>query len=417
LRGTASCAAAACHGDSGPRGSRGSEYAHWVASDKHAQAYNVLLTDQSRIIQRNYHGLARLTDAHPETDLTCLRCHATDAEQARRGNLAARADGVGCERCHGPAGNWLTEHYTRGWREKSDAEKRALGFLPTKDLVSRAETCAECHVGVPGQEVDHDLLAAGHPRLNFEYASYLVALPPHWSRREEKARVPDLEERSWVVGQALSARKALTLLEHRARDDKRAWPEFAEYDCYACHHSLQEPSRHVPRLEPGRKIGSLPFASWYYAQLGPALDGRVPAGDHDRLASALETLGKRMNEPLPRRTDVAEAAKAARRELGRCLASLEDAPPGWAARTLTRLVEDRSDRFDATWDDATQCYLALLALQRATRDQGGADPRMDGAFRQLGAQLLYQPPADSPDRFDPARFHQQRRDLREFFHD
>jgi hypothetical protein len=88
------------------------------------------------------------------------------------------ADGVGCESCHGASGRWLGPHTTLGWRDRPWPEKAALGMRNTKDLASRARLCAGCHVGdggsddLPARDVNHDLIAAGHPRLNFELSAY-----------------------------------------------------------------------------------------------------------------------------------------------------------------------------------------------------------------------------------------------------
>ncbi len=41
-------------------------------------------------------------------------------------------------------------------------------------------------------EVDHDLIAAGHPALRFEFATYFANLPPHWDvARDKKANSSD----------------------------------------------------------------------------------------------------------------------------------------------------------------------------------------------------------------------------------
>ena len=39
--------------------------------------------------------------------------------------------------------------------------------------------------------MNHDLVAAGHPRLNFEYASYLAAYPKHWKEPHERIGIPE----------------------------------------------------------------------------------------------------------------------------------------------------------------------------------------------------------------------------------
>jgi hypothetical protein len=46
---------------------------------------------------------------------------------------------------------------------------------------------------------------------------------------------------AWVIGQVVAFKASLDLLAHRAK--LPTWPDFAEMDCYACHHSLQDTSR------------------------------------------------------------------------------------------------------------------------------------------------------------------------------
>src|SRR5262249_41105780 len=144
-------------------------------------------------------------------------------------------EGVGCERCHGSAAGWLSDHFSRDWQRLTDAEKKKKGFLPTRNLLFRARLCVECHVGTRDADVDHDLIAAGHPRLNFELGSFLGTMPPHWDVRAEKKRTPDLEARAWAIGQIVSAEAAARLLAARAGNKDKPWPEFAEYDCQSCH--------------------------------------------------------------------------------------------------------------------------------------------------------------------------------------
>src|SRR5262249_35051891 len=150
-------------------------------------------------------------------------------------------DGIGCESCHGTAQQWLGVHYARDWRNKSDDEKRTLGFQPLKGLGERAHLCVSCHVGDVNKEVNHDLIAAGHPRLNFEFGAFQAIMPKHWPDEGTHGQ-PDFEARAWAVGQVVSAQAALALLKHRASTTRSPWPEFAEYECFACHHDLREPS-------------------------------------------------------------------------------------------------------------------------------------------------------------------------------
>jgi hypothetical protein len=35
--------------------------------------------------------------------------------------------------------------------------------------------------GKPWRDVNHDLIAAGHPRLSFELSAFMATMPPHWT--------------------------------------------------------------------------------------------------------------------------------------------------------------------------------------------------------------------------------------------
>src|SRR5262249_30811062 len=154
------------------------------------------------------------------------------------------------------------------------AEKRALGFHDTKNLRSRAEACIRCHVGDREMDVNHDLIAAGHPRLRFEYGAYLANYPKHWKESADRARNPDHQARAWLIGQLVSARASLRLLAHRAEAGGKPWPEFSEYNCAACHHDLGGKERGGLG---SRQAGDLPWGTWYLA-LVPELARRAPGG-------------------------------------------------------------------------------------------------------------------------------------------
>src|SRR5262249_11794199 len=156
---------------------------------------------------------------------------------------------VSCEACHGPASRWDVEHITTAWAVPEGRKKRceAAGMTWLNDLASRAKTCAGCHVGaaadkekgLPLREVNHDLIAAGHPRLTFEFAVYSARMPHHWDERDRTRAGQPLVKRTpveeWEAGQLASARAGLTLLADRAQratTNKAPWPEFAELDCY-----------------------------------------------------------------------------------------------------------------------------------------------------------------------------------------
>lgn len=66
-----------------------------------------------------------------------------------------------------------------------------------RNLYVRANACVACH-----QNVDADILKAGHPELVFELDSQSMNEPKHW--REDD---PEIGPRSWLIGQAVALRE------------------------------------------------------------------------------------------------------------------------------------------------------------------------------------------------------------------
>jgi hypothetical protein len=395
-QGVASCAAAACHHGNGPKGSAGSEYTTWAHYDPHARAYAALLLERSRNIAKH---LGRGKPAHQ--DSLCLNCHVQpDFEKQSRSGRFTVEDGVGCESCHGAAERWRTAHYSDpAWKNLSLAEKAVRGMRDTKTVLGRARVCVDCHVGAPGMDVNHDLIAAGHPRLNFEFAAYHAILPHHWSDAKDKRARPDFEAQAWAVGQAVSARAALRLLEHRAA--KGVWPEFAEYDCYACHHNLKEPSWQQERGYAGRKPGSYPWGNWYQVMVPRAL--AVEGAGAKNFLAALDGLRREMEQPGPAKGEVVTKARAAADLLDRLL-TWHAKPLPVAALFRTVAAEDGKEA-GASWDRAAQYYLALAALHNAWADMKQIPPSaaVRPALRELAGLLAFPRGFDSPRDFQPAK--------------
>jgi hypothetical protein len=318
------------------------------------------------------------------------------SEQARSFTIQ---DGIGCERCHGPAEKWRTVHYLPDWQRQSASAKEAWGLRPTKDLLARAKLCVECHVGSRDADVNHDLIAAGHPRLNFEYASYLAVLPKHWSERDEKARNPDFEARVWAQGQVVCARAALELLASRAEapaEGGTRWPEFGEYNCFACHHDLRA---QVGR--PGRSgrpaSGKLNWGDWYFSVLPTALSLPAPK-DNPELRDSLRKLADEMQKPNPDRSSIAPLARETAAQLNASVTSADRVR--YDDLVLLRRLLDSVVQGEpaADWDRSAQRYLAGAALYHALTDLGPRyrDPRLKAVIQDMGKQLRFPKGYDSP---------------------
>jgi hypothetical protein len=383
---TASCSARACHGSLEPNSDRsgiqGNEHTTWQVHDCHAEAFRVLLDDKRS--EQMARALKLPTPARESA--RCLACHANPAIVAENSELARaeRTAGVGCETCHGLAGRWLGPH--TAWGNLSSEQKKeryaAFGMVDLAGPSRKAELCVRCHVGSWPNQVDHDLIAAGHPRLEFDLPAFLANMPPHWRNRQLEN---DKAAETWVAGLFVTARIALELLTQRADPEKGgAWPEFAEYDCFACHHDLSDAAwrrkrQHIEKRPPGSPIWNQRYLTFLPELLGP--DAELP----------LASLGRALAQPLPDRKQVGDLCG----ELEQMLAARETKPfrETDRQRVLKELV-DRPARFVESWDAAAQAYLAADALGRRP---GQADP--EPTLQALGKLLTFPPGTDSPARF------------------
>ena len=204
--GSVGCKSSSCHGGAGEKRN---QYFTWVEQDFHARAYAMLVTARS----------ARMAEAlslpAAQTSARCTVCH-SPFQSVAHARLAATAqvdEGVSCESCHAAAGSWLRGHTRKDW---TYATRVGAGMRDLRNFYVRANTCVACH-----QNLEADLLQAGHPELTFELDGQSVAEPKHW-RDEDPASGP----RAWLVGQAVALREmswALAKNETPAADATARW--------------------------------------------------------------------------------------------------------------------------------------------------------------------------------------------------
>ena len=263
--------------------------------------------------------------------------------------------GVSCQACHGPAGSWSEAHSGKWWRRVSHEAKSKLGFLNVRDGVVRTKLCASCHVGsvAEGKFVKHQWYAAGHPPLpGFEYSAFAAQMPAHWKPLADKGDfagrtaaspvVPDgkaerivLRRRnidiadadikahyreanfpaakddapfanrprtqevtlSGVVVLKTYAGLAGDYAEEAAKGNKQfAWPEFALYDCVACHHELRRQDGLASRPKLSGPPGRPPMPRWTRALLGLSTE-RKPQIDDDLRALELAFTQRPFGDP------------------------------------------------------------------------------------------------------------------------
>ena len=393
LLGTSSCASAACHNQE-VAGVKGREYDVARQDLAHQRAYEVLFGERSQKMVRAYYPqLKHAPVVSPQHDALCVKCHVhpcvtqspiATIEGSRQFRLE---DGVSCESCHGAAGGWIDRHHRPEWKTISAHDKRTqFGMEDTRSIAGRARTCVRCHVGGPDAEVDHELIAAGHPRLAFEFSGYHSLMSKHWDEAIDRDPAcggrPDFERQAWAEGQLVALEAALTLLKHRLRTNR--FRELAEFDCYACHHDLKKVGDKQDREYIGRKPGQVPWNVWNTCQLDSVAD---LLGKASSVGIALVPIRDEMQKLKPARTADVDRALA---EVSAALCEVQGLPPlAFSARDAMKRL---SPKAFGSWDEAAQYHNAIRALEQVRLDTNQPEiPGVRGGLIELRNSLLVDP--------------------------
>jgi hypothetical protein len=388
-----SCAATACHGGGElSRRTSGGELERWRNADPHARSTSTIESDAfARILLRlgiitkigagkgpgqRFDDVA--TKAGHAQLGECLKCHnprgaptswtREELPISRQGETISDGLAIGCETCHGPAKSWIGNHFRR------DFDREQSGFHDLKDPLVRARTCAQCHIGDGQRDMNHDMIAAGHPPLRFELAAFERALPRHWNDARQRAGTRDYELKLWLAGQLANFDSGLSLLESRlarsqAKDEAEArpprtaapWPEFAESNCSSCHHGLRAATEsgdsgiaYEPSTTP------LSTKNWACGAL-PMLLGLDRPADGDRLPAIQADFRKLVGE---RFSPLLQAAARVPADLPRTI------------------------QLAANYDQQLQAYAGYLALTKSRYDEQqktGGEPPPPAALDDLQA--------------------------------
>lgn len=206
--GLKSCSTSDCHGAKEEKlegRTIHNEFTTWIGKDKHAQSYSNLTNKQSAEIAK------KLGIANAQESERCMNCHSIH-EAFKNKDLAGPdfdiADGNSCEDCHGAAEKWLVPHpkdkpENKEWKREQSI---AAGMYDTLDFVKRADKCVSCHLSI-----EHDLMAAGHPKMVFEMDLFQASMPSHWRKEEDFDH-----SKAWAVGQIISLKAAFKQVADRA---------------------------------------------------------------------------------------------------------------------------------------------------------------------------------------------------------
>jgi hypothetical protein len=223
-----------------------------------------------------------------------------------------------------------------------------------------------CHIGnaEEGRVITHEMYAAGHPPLpSFDMANFSDAMR-HWQLLAEKqpevidtfkftkAQV-DQERLDLVyLGNLVSLEASVRLLEHQARA-KDTWPEFAQFDCYACHHDLKSNEWRHQRGYEG-KPGRPPMHAWPTALAKVSLE-YCARGDEKKTKTSVEVLHAKLkklrdaldSKPFGEPTHVSSTARELADWLDAQVKSapaLKDLDASLHRKMLSRLVEHQQGK-------------------------------------------------------------------------
>ncbi len=407
LEGAASCAATACHG--GPRAgivspaaSRGSEYPLWFENDPHALSWRTFCSQASVAMMERLKIMEKGKVIDKAGYDNCLACHNTTRQFQELRSAEHLTEGVGCASCHGPSQQWRSTHFQAGW---DPAAALDVGFAPTKNMLARARICASCHVGDRDRDMNHDIIAAGHPALHYEFTTFHQRQPKHW--RDENANDSNRYEASmWLAGQVAALDASLVLLEARTTDalPVSQWPEFAAHDCSACHQQLRIGNFDYSRPRVPTGLAELSHWNRYgveeLLQLRQA-EGRGTALDHD-LSAAIEQLAKDIQAVDSEAAVVARSATAVRKALDSWINSptgLEEMQ-NFTAQRLKRIVLSSGNKGPhlQSWERTSQFYLASIAARAAwpQATDGKSTTTALSSARHLRDTLTFRQDSNSP---------------------
>src|SRR5262249_294710 len=147
---------------------------------------------------------------------------------------------------------------------------------------------------------------------------------------------------------------------------KREWPEFAELDCYACHHDIRNPGVKQDLTFPGHKAGQLTCNPWATSNAGLAFS--LLGGNRDSFDSMLRDVESEAMKPRPATAILEQKVAVLVKKIDVAL-ERESNPIIPIRGTMAALAKLRPQ----TWDDAAQVYSGLAALEKARIDQGQSE--------------------------------------------
>ena len=402
--GVASCSGSTCHGRSEADGKivRQDELMIWQdessPSGAHSRAWRVLATPRSKAIAQRL-GIGEATSAP-----MCLGCHATPAPASARGGRFQVSDGVSCESCHGPAGNWLSSHYAVG---ASHAANVARGMVPLENPRARAAQCLDCHFGSEsqGQFVNHRIMAAGHPRISFELDLFSTLQQHHnedGDYASRKGRTNSVQ--MWAVGQAMALERSLSLFANPARGTEGVFPKFYFFDCHTCHRRISD----NPNFEPtgvNNPMRPIPEGMPAYNDENMIMLSAAARAVSPQMAQRFDRDSRAFHQAIAKDRASAVAAAARLRESARALGDAFARAPMGRAQVFGIIDTITSNAVSERFTDyagSVQAVMATDTLLSSLVNGGQVTTQAAEAIRadiNLAYRAVYDPNAYQPREF------------------
>jgi hypothetical protein len=288
----------------------------------------------------------------------------------------------------------------------------------TRDLTKRSEKCLSCHLGSEEKSVDHEMIAAGHPDLYFELDSFSAVMPRHWREPGEPGETENSDRwydvRELTTGQGVQLRQSLLRLASRTRG--KAWPEYSDLQCYACHHNLTQPqdSWRQARGYPGRRPGDPPWNPSRYTIFHEVVV-QVDADSAARLDSELSHLAQLMSQLNPDRDAVAASANNSAKLVADLSAKANSAVGGSTSmlRLLQKISGDADNISGQGEHAAAQAAMAIQSLFVAyeRNEKLARSSEIRAAITALFQEL------QNPSAYDPTRFANRLRQVNTLLHE
>jgi hypothetical protein len=217
---------------------------------------------------------------------------------------------------------------------------------------------------------------------------------------------PQIEVRLLAAGQAVQLREQLQRVARNTQGN--AWPEFADLDCFACHHNLTS-SENSWRQElgyAGRKAGSPPWNLSRYAVLRQ-IANEVDRDNGRRLETEIEKLYGIMSAANADRNQAAAQARATSEIAGRLAQQIAAAPFDQARtqRLLQSIARDGDYISRQGERAAEQAAMALQSLYLTYPARAANDTQIRSALKALFQQV------ENPSAYNAPKFAEAMRAL------